>query len=71
MAAHLSGPEHAKKAEDLLWQAGREKDPAEKANLLAEGQLHVGLAIVNALVHGTMSAKGAEWWKNRAGLRQQ
>lgn len=70
MAAHLSGPEHAKKAEDLLWQAGREKNPAEKANLLAEGQLHATLAVVNALVHGSMSAKDAEWWKNRAGLRQ-
>lgn len=69
--AHMSGPEHAKKAEDLLWRAEREKNTAEKANLLAEGQLHCLLAILNALVHGGgMSAKDAELWRNRAGLRQ-
>jgi hypothetical protein len=70
MAAHMSGPEHAKKAEDLLWKAGQEKNPAEKANILAEGNLHIGLAIVNAIVHGSMSAKDAEWWKKQARLRQ-
>lgn len=60
----LSGPQHAKKAEDLLWQAGTEKNPTEKALLLDEGNVHATLAMLAAFVHGGgMSKEQADWWE--------
>lgn len=61
----MSGPQHAKHAKDLLWEAEHCKNPAEKAVLLANGQLHATLALLAAVVHGSaMSEQDRRWWQN-------
>lgn len=61
----ISGPQHAKKAEALLWDAEHCKNETEKANLFADGQLHATLALLAAVVHsGTLPDKDKRWWQN-------
>lgn len=60
----LSGPQHAKKAEDLLWKAENAKNEADRTNHYAGAQVHATLALLAAVVHGGgMTEKQANWWK--------
>lgn len=47
----MKGPEHYKRAEELLDKARFEKNPATKAEQLAEAQVHATLALLAATVH--------------------
>jgi hypothetical protein len=47
----MKGPEHYKRAEELLEKARFEKNPAAKAEQLAEAQVHATLALLAATVH--------------------
>jgi hypothetical protein len=61
----MSGPQHAKKAEDLLWKAENSKNETERAALFANGQLHATLALLAATVHnGNLTEKQKQWWEN-------
>ena len=67
----LTGPQHAKKAEDMLSRAEREKNPADKSLLLAEGNLHATLAMLAAFVHGGgMKTDETRWWEQHGGVRR-
>lgn len=61
----MSGPQHAKEAEKLLWEAEHCKNASDKALLFADAQLHATLAVLAAIVHGgTMPDKDRRWWEN-------
>jgi hypothetical protein len=60
----MSGPQHAKEAEKLLWEAEHSKNETEKANKFADGQLHATLALLAATVHsGNLTDKQKQWWE--------
>lgn len=60
----LSGPQHAKKAEDLLWKAENAKNGADRASHYAGAQVHATLALLAAVVHGgTIPEKKVNWWR--------
>jgi hypothetical protein len=66
----LTGPQHAKEAEAILWKAEHEKNPADKALQLAEGNLHATLALLAAVVHGGgMDNDQINWWEKH-GVRK-
>lgn len=53
----MRGPEHYKRAEELLDKARFERNAATKAELLAEAQVHATLAVLAALVHSGQATK--------------
>jgi hypothetical protein len=60
----ISGPQHAKEAEKLLWDAEHEKNPTERMAKFADAQLHATLALLAATVHsGGMTADQVRWWE--------
>lgn len=60
----LTGPEHYKKAEDLLDRARYEKNETERASKLQEAQVHATLALVAATLQGgQVSDKDLQQWK--------
>lgn len=65
----LTGPQHAKQAEKLLWDAEHEKNPTERAAKYADGQLHATLALLAATVHGGVMPKDKVQWWEQHGVR--
>jgi hypothetical protein len=53
----MKGPEHYKKAEELLDKARFEKNATTKAAYLAEAQVHATLALLAATVHSGQATK--------------
>lgn len=60
----ISGPEHYKKAEQLLDEIRYEKNETERAKKLQEAQVHATLALVAATVQGgQVGEKRLNDWK--------
>lgn len=66
----MTGPEHYRKAEDLLDSIRYEKNETERAKKLQEAQLHATLALVTATLQGgQVSDKVINDWKMRGKIR--
>jgi hypothetical protein len=48
----MRGPEHLKKAEDLLSEVRHERNETERSRKLQEAQVHATLALVTAVLQG-------------------
>jgi len=60
----MRGPEHYKKAEDLISYIEHEKNETERARRLQEAQVHATLALVSAVVQsGHLTDKQINDWR--------
>lgn len=67
--ANLTGPEHYRRAEDLLKEAtdpAKDQTEGERSRILAEAQVHATLALVSATVYsGNTSREDVERWDKK------